>query len=222
MDVLYFLKERTKFIRFFYETAGEPFRETIRKIEADEAPFDDPPYSEHGEPPFLEEWLEAQTALEVLGRTCISMLSGSLQLYFKTWESELGVQWRPGERKQAFKNGFVQGYRMCFGEVLNLSWDDCPVNLAILEQIVLARNLDQHPRHITTLDVRHSQRDRERHPNLFFVSDIERKMFVDPDTGVTWMSPTVHVSRETLFAAIDQVEALGGWLEGRMFAAKYP
>ena len=59
MDVLFFLKERTKFIRYFYETAGEPFRETIRKIEADEAPFDDPPYSEDGEPPFLEEWTEA-------------------------------------------------------------------------------------------------------------------------------------------------------------------
>ena len=57
MDVLFFLRERTKFIRYFYETAAEPFRETIRKIEADEAPFDNPPYSEDGEPPFLEEWM---------------------------------------------------------------------------------------------------------------------------------------------------------------------
>ena len=93
MDVLFFLKERTRFIRYFYQTAAEPFRETIRKIEAGEAPFDDPPYSEDGEPPFLEEWLAADTALAMLGRTCISMLSASLQLYFKTWEGELGVTW---------------------------------------------------------------------------------------------------------------------------------
>ena len=85
MEVLYFLKERTKFIGRFYEAAGEPFRTTIDKIEAKEAPFDEPRCSEDGEPAFMEEWLEASMALEMLGRTCISMLSASLQLYFKTW-----------------------------------------------------------------------------------------------------------------------------------------
>ncbi len=55
MEVLFFLKERTKFIRHFYETAGESFRETKRQIEAGEPPFDNPPYSEDGEPPYLEE-----------------------------------------------------------------------------------------------------------------------------------------------------------------------
>ena len=68
MEVLFFLKERTKFIQHFYETAGEPFRETMRKIEADEPPFDNPPYSEDGEPPYLEEWIQAEEELEVLGR----------------------------------------------------------------------------------------------------------------------------------------------------------
>jgi len=33
MDVLYFLKERTEFIRRYYDTASEPFQETLRKIE---------------------------------------------------------------------------------------------------------------------------------------------------------------------------------------------
>lgn len=69
--VLYFLKERTKFIRRFYEGAGELFRATIRQIEAKEPPFDEPPYSEDGEPPFMEEWTDATMALEMLGRTCI-------------------------------------------------------------------------------------------------------------------------------------------------------
>jgi len=35
MDVLYFLKERTKFIRQHYDTAAAPFREIIRKIGAE-------------------------------------------------------------------------------------------------------------------------------------------------------------------------------------------
>lgn len=45
MDVLYFLKERTRLIRHYYEQAAQPFSETIRRIEAEEEPFV-PPYSE--------------------------------------------------------------------------------------------------------------------------------------------------------------------------------
>ena len=222
MDVFFFLKERTKFIRYFYDTAGNPFRETIRKIEAGEDPFE-PPYSEDGEPAFQAEWAEANTALEMLGRTCISMLSASLHLYFKTWEAKLHIEWEPGERKKAFANGFVQGYRTCFGEVLKLSWDECPVNFEILEQITLARNRDQHPEQITTLSVRHSMRDREKYPQPFFTDEYGKKLLEDPDmASISWMSPAVHVSREALSKSIDQVEALGVWLEERILAAKYP
>src|SRR5687768_17230296 len=108
MDVLYFLKERTRVLEYFYNSASLPFNEIKRKIEGAEAPFDDPPYDESGEPAYLEEWLDADLGLEILGRNCISMLSATLQLYFKTWERELCVRWAPGEKKAAFKNGFVE------------------------------------------------------------------------------------------------------------------
>ncbi len=222
MDVLFFLKERTKFIRYFYETAAHPFHETKRKIEAREAPFDNPPYSEDGEPPFLEEWIEAEEGLEVLGRACISMLSASLQLYFKTWEHELGITWEKGERKRAFKNGFLHGYKACFGEVLHLSWDDCPADFALLEQVVLGRHRDQHPDHISTMRVDHTKKDREKFPQLFFVSEIERAMYIDSETGaITWMNPAVHVSRDKLLAAIMEVERLAEWLDERIVAVRY-
>ena len=222
MDVLFFLKERTKFIRYFYETAGAPFRETMRKIKAGEAPFDNPPYSEDGEPPFLEEWMEADEGLEVLGRACISMLSASLQLCFKTWEHELGVDWEEGERKRAFKNGFLQGYKTNFGQVLHLSWDDCPADFSLLEQVVLARHRDQHPDHIDTMRVGHTDKDREKFPQLFFVSEIEKKMFFDPDMKrISWMNPSVHVSRDMLLAAINEVESLAEWLDERIIAVRY-
>jgi len=224
VEVLYFLKERTKFIRRFYEGAGESFSRTIRQIEAEEPPFDEPPYSEEGEPPFMEEWMDATMALEMLGRTCISMLSASLQLYFKTWERELGINcWEPGEREKAFKNGFVQGYRVCFGSMLNISWCECPVNFDILEDVALARNRDQHPEHISTMSVNFVQQKKQADRLPFFISDAERKMFSDPDmTGISWMRPSVHVSPESLVIAIEQVEALGEWLEERMFDARYP
>lgn len=102
MYVLGYLKERIKFIGGFYETASGPFRETIRKIEAGEAPFNPPPrydyddgYGEPEPPPFLEEWMEVDTSLRVLGLACLSMLSASLKLYFETWERQLRVVWKP-------------------------------------------------------------------------------------------------------------------------------
>jgi hypothetical protein len=83
MDVLYFLKQRTLFIKEFYATSREPFLEIQRKIDAGEAPFEPDPFDEGGEPPFFGEWIRAETSLEILGRTCISMLSASLKLYFQ-------------------------------------------------------------------------------------------------------------------------------------------
>ena len=221
MDVLFFLKERMKFIRHFYGTAGEPFRETMRRIEAGEPPFDNPPYSEDGEPPYLEEWMEAEQGLEVLGRTCISMLSPSLQLYFKTWESELGIRWKEGERERAFRKGFLKGYQICFGEVVGLSWDECPADLNLIEQITLTRNRDQHPERITSMRVDHARKDLEKHPRPFFVSETERKMYADSEMeGVFWMSLSVHVSREALFTAIEEVESLAEWIDERIIAVR--
>lgn len=221
MDVLYFLKGRTKFIRYFYETSAEPFRETFRRIDAGEAPFDDPPYSEDGEPPFLEEWADADTGLELVGRTCISMLSASLQLYFRTWERQLQISWKEQERERAFKNGFLQGYQTCFGEVLDLSWKNCPANLDLLEQVTLARNRDQHPDDIVTISVPHTIKDRRKYPHLFFVKDDERGFYADPRMeGISWMSPRVYVSRDMLYEAIKEVETLAKWLEGRIVSVR--
>jgi hypothetical protein len=57
MDVDWFLKERTKFIRQYYAVAIIPF-ETIRsQIENGVEPYE-PPYSEDGEPPFQVELAE--------------------------------------------------------------------------------------------------------------------------------------------------------------------
>jgi hypothetical protein len=53
MDVLWFLKERTAFLRRFYDLASEPFNEVKRKISAGEPPYDDPPFDDSGEPPYL-------------------------------------------------------------------------------------------------------------------------------------------------------------------------
>lgn len=222
VDVLYFLKQRTRVIRYFHETASLPFNEIKRKIEDVEAPFDNPPYDESGEPAYLNEWLDADLGLELVGRSCVSMLSASLQLYFKTWERELHVKWAPGEKKAAFKNGFVQGYRDCFGEVLKIDWRDCPIDFAILEQVVLARNRDQHPEDIVLDFIQHSASDREKYPIPFFISDSEKALLEMNEESLSSIVSTIRVSGGSLLKAIREVEMLGEWLEERMFAVKYP
>lgn len=107
MDVRYFLGERLFFIKQLCINSSASFVERKRKIEAREEPFV-PSYSEDPEPPFLSEWLEAEDSLQVIGRTCISMLSAAFHLYFKTWEHRLGVP--VGDLyKTDFKRGWFHG-----------------------------------------------------------------------------------------------------------------
>lgn len=86
------------------------------KIAIEEArpPFDRPPYSEDGEPPHLEEWLDADAALEMLGMACLSMLSDTLKLYFKTLQERV-IGFSFDGPKTAFRDGFVPAYFSAVG-----------------------------------------------------------------------------------------------------------
>jgi hypothetical protein len=167
MDVLFFLKDRTRLIRQYYEHAALPFHEIMRRIDAREEPYV-PPYSEDGEPPFLSEWLDANELLDVTGRCCISMLSAALQLYFKTWERKLRLSCGRDFSAAFKKDGLVGGYQACLAERVGIDWRCCPADLPIIEQVVLARNRDQHPENITMVRVSHAEKDWQRYPQLFF------------------------------------------------------
>ena len=84
--------------------------------------------SEDPAPPFLAEWIDAQTALEAVGHTAISMLSSSVQLFLKEWLSQISY-WSNVKVKVDFKkNG---GLRQC-AEVFNLlemKPSPCPANI---------------------------------------------------------------------------------------------
>jgi hypothetical protein len=223
MDVLYFLKERTKFIRQFYELAAEPFLERQRQIEAGEEPYEQPYVDENssGEPAYLEDWMEADESLHVLAYACISMLAAALQLYFTTWESQLR---KPARDlfKSEFKNGWLAGYKSYFAQYIGISFEDCPADLKFLEEVILARNRIQHPDSIWGQRTRYSTKDLEKlthHP--FFVDEGDRHLLTEVDeSNIPWlMPPTLHVTEEKLIAAIEEVEKFSEWLEERIKAA---
>ncbi len=221
MDILYFLKERTRLIRQYYDLAVKPFETIVSKIEAEEEPYI-PPYSEDGEPAFQNEWMEANEMIEITGRTCILMLSESLKLYFKTWEHDLYLKCGECFSNESGKKGFIAGYQACLTQKLGMDWSDCPADMDIIEQVVLARNRGQHHESITTIRVTHSDKDRERYSMPFFINDREAEFLQDENSSSWFMSPSIHISKEKLSMAIEQVESLSVWLEEKMFDAKYP
>jgi hypothetical protein len=221
MDLLYFLKARTTFLRDFYKVASAPFAEIKQKIECGEAPFEPHLAKYEDEPPFTTEWIEAERCLDVLGRVCISMLSASLKLYFEAWRTHLGIELRQ-EDNQALKHGVLRGYKWIFGGRLGIEWANCPADFAVLEQIFLARNRDQHPDRITTQSAHHHRSDLEKFAEPFFLSDTDCKILADdPElAGNPVFSFRIHVTGEKLLAAINDVDALAEWLEPRLTAER--
>ena len=218
MDVLFWFKERTGFIRSFYAQAGVPFHERIAKIEAGKPPFE-PRYDESDEPPYYTEWVEARDSLEVLGQTCVSMLSASLKLYFLTWEKELGVCMSGLERQRVFKHGFLNGYKACFGTLPGVPWEECPSDFELVEQVVLARNAIQHPVDITRLRPEHPPSDLRKRRSPFFMDDLGREYAEGDFAEIAWLNPAISVSGSQLLAALDETELLAEWLEPHLVAA---
>lgn len=222
MDVGFFLKQRTAFIRQLYENASSPFLERKRKIEAGEEPFI-PPYSESEEPPFLGEWIEADDSLHVLGYTCISMLSAALYNYLETWEKDQFRISVDASLKPIFKKGWINGYKSYFSKKFDIHFDQAPVNLKLLEEIVLARNRVQHPEYLTKLRPSYIHKDiaKLRHP--FFIDDIEMKLSGDiEESESAWLfPPSIHVTKDKLSEAILEVEKFSDWLEEQINAKVY-
>ena len=215
MDVDFFLKRRTAFIGDFYDNAVRGFLETQRLIESREPPFDDPPYDESGEPPFLGEWLNAETSIEVIGRTAISMLSKSLKVYFIQWDGLLGIQCAK-RVKAEFRQGYWHGYRACFANACGIDWTQCPADADFIEQIALARNTSQHGGRITSMAAQHPKDLRARFANPIFLAEYEKNADEDEIRALTWLGSKLIVSRDALFEAIRQVELLVDWLEPQL------
>lgn len=222
MDLIWFLKQRTEFIRGHYDTAVAPFVEIIRNIEEGIEPYE-PVDIESGDPEYEIEWGQANTSIEMLGASCVSMLSESLKLYFSTCDRHLGLNC--GEvHKQIFRSqGFLHGYKACLGAGLSIDWATCPADLAIIEQVVLARNDAAHPSELTDLRLQHADNTRNRHRYPFFMSEDERALV---DSGAfdefAGSNLALVVTRDQLFRAIEQVEMLGDWLELRVQSALWP
>lgn len=220
MDLVFFLKQRTSFVRKFFQEGRKPFDEIIHLIEEELHPYEPLPFIpdyHDTEPPFLEEWMEARMAVNILGLSCISMLSDTLKIYLKSLEREYGFKPTKEIIDKVFKtNGFLNGYKQILSDVLDTDWTDCPVEFEILEQIVLARNRAQHGGDMTRFEVSHDAKFLQKHPRPFFVSEEEKDIVYEIEKdGNSLFAPNIEVSQVDLFKAIEEVEKLATWIASR-------
>jgi hypothetical protein len=213
MDVLWFLKRRTAFIRHFYERASRPFVETKQRIEAQEPPFDDAPFDDSGEPPFLEEWQDADEAVEFLGQACVSFLATSVKLYLRESEGEFRRRWG---RLFEFPSvtvgepGVITAYEEWFRE-FGIDFRDSQLDVNLIHEIVTTRNLAQHPKSIGFMHLSQRNIDFRRFPKPFFAHPLEKAFFKrESEHEIPWM---LSITGDALLHAIREVEEFCEWLE---------
>jgi hypothetical protein len=180
MNIYVFVRERLNATRFFYDTAAAPFIENIRKIEAGEKPYDVSPNGydvESGEPPFLEEWQLNKDGLTLLGHSGIAILQVTLKLYLDTYKQEVerfhgNQKWVPSDSRKVRGENWFALYKDVFLNVLGIDWREFgEENVAILEQIALARDDIFHQPRIWTVDARQSKQHFARYTESFFADE---------------------------------------------------
>jgi len=213
MDVAWFLNRRLDFIQQLYSSSTAPFVERQHKIENDEEPFVQA-YAEDGEPAFLAEWQETRDSIDTLGHACLCLLSSALQAYLHTRHKLHGLELTVDERRIVFRKGWVRGYNQIFTKAHGISFNDGPVSIAMLEDIVLTRNSIQHDIEITATKPKHAER-KPGAARSFFLDDREVELLDHMDRNVkTWLAPpTVHVDKAKLEASIDAVRRFVSWFD---------
>ena len=219
MDIEYFLNQRTSFVRYYYDNAALPFMNIIEAIDKGIEPYV-PPYSEDPEPPFLKEWLDAQTALDMVGQTALSMLSSSVHLFLNEWvrqiENNHGVEITVNFKKP----GGLLECNEIFSK-LGLKPKECESNLKVIEQILLARNRAQHPEQLTSMRIEYTKKDLDKYPKPFFARQSELDLCSEDEDINSWLlSPAVTPTKENIYEAISQVELFCSWLDTEYWKGK--
>ncbi|RLA51131.1 MAG: hypothetical protein DRR42_11175 [Gammaproteobacteria bacterium] len=211
MDLEHFLKERLKYSQYFFTHASRPFEDIISAIEAEKPPYV-PVYDESGEPQYVQEWVDASTGLESVGITALSMLASSLKLFLNDWVCRIEPRDKPYKRTSG-NRGWFHAYKIILKDV-GLNLQECPADLELIEQVILARNRGQHAESLINLRTTHSENDLKKYPSPYFVSETDKRI-IDFDDGDQswWLTPHIFVDQEKLVQVTSEVEKMCVWLE---------
>jgi hypothetical protein len=189
------LRRKLEFIKSLYSKSTEPFVTTIRKIDQNEAPFDeydgDPECAEN---PFLDEWFDAYYSIETLGSCCLCLVHDTLKQFLEEFITSTGRKVPVGRDSWAVR------YKAFFLSEYKIDWDAAPLDMSIMEQIVLARNQLQHSGDLMADHIWQNADHQRKAPKSMFVEDIGRS------------EKKLSIRKESLFRAIDFVNDFGRFL----------
>src|SRR6266700_3015413 len=186
VDLLYFLSRRLEFIQRLYHSAAAPFEETQKQIKDGEAPYLHPsnPDDWDGEPPFLDEWQEADESVMVVGHWCLCMVQSTLNTYLRDSISPIGCYWwdasalskQLGEKKG---KSWFERYRYLFLEDMRIDWAKGPVSLTDLEQLNLTRDDLIHNVDMMSFSVKRDEKHAKRFPGGLFTDELWRGLDIE-------------------------------------------
>jgi hypothetical protein len=197
MDVIAILTGQRRAVERLYDEAAGVFAARKKKIEAAEEPYQPPPFNpdyDDPEPPFLEEWLEADEFQDIVGQACLSIVQSCLKDYLDGVLERSGIEeqvkkFMSQRRNHVKDESWFGRYLAFFALEYSIDWTKCPVPTEDLEEINLARNDIQHGRPTLGLG-RYRGEKHQRFPVGLFVRDHDRKL----SFGHAWTQ--VHVSPE--------------------------
>lgn len=212
MDFLAMLERELLFVEQFYDRTAEPFATMMRKIKAGEEPFV-PAFGEgDGQPPFTDEWLDADKIVSTLGSCALGLVENALHKYLRKFAmNELGEH-RNKEFSQLFKfkgDGWFAKYEV-FLQERGFEWTKSPVQRDRLEQINLTRNDINHDTGFDIPPTRTKEHIR-KHPVPMFADENEMLMLAGSDELPIY----IKVARDNLMAAIEDVRHFCGFVETR-------
>lgn len=216
MDVVSFLDKRIRFILTLHEKGGEAFELEKRLIDEQRPPYDNPPYSEDGEPPFLEQWMDAENSIAVLGGVCITMLSEALKGYFKCHLALLGIK----PTKKVFKKrGFFRGNEIVWENAFKIRFSESGADLKIIEEVIHLRNFIRHQDDIVFDQPILSSEYKNLVPSSYFVHPSDQQNWDDLPNDESLVGLTLvpaHLSKEKITTASEEISKLCNWIDQRM------
>lgn len=209
MDILAGLRDKLRFIERHYAAASEPFRDTKRKIEDGQEPFEppafDPETATDFEPPFLEEWQEADESLNIEGQAALKMVHNAFRNYLKSFVDLSGV------KLAATGKNWLERYKKHFYEAYGIDFELGPIPLDDLEEVNLARNDAEHSSEPFGMTRRQSAEHRLRFPTGLFVDEIDRQ--IAQSSGASTWPGRIRVTGAGLNEAIRRVETFCEFLD---------
>jgi len=174
MNILGILCGKLDFIGNLYNTASGPFAAIQARIESGEEPFayDGRPVEQ---PPYLEEWADAEESVNILGQLCLSLVQRSFKEFLVSFVKETGNEL---PRKGSAENWF-EAYKSFFLREYGIDWEKSPVDVSFLEELNLARNDILHgggKHDIYGMKRTQSKQYCDRFPQGLFVNEIHKRI----------------------------------------------